>query len=80
MRWPSGAAFVTATLNWRQGPWPFDWTGPTKRADRVFVCQRKEHTREICCPFSKTIGHEMDTVWITEKHIFSLAFSGSQKA
>ena len=27
-----------------------------RRADDVFVCQRKEHTREICCSFKKRSG------------------------
>lgn len=56
MRWPSGAAFVTVALNWHRAPWPFDWTGLTERAVDVFICQRKEHTREICCPFKKRLA------------------------
>lgn len=41
-------------LNWDQGPLALvDWTGPAKRLDGAFVCQRKERTREMCCPFKR---------------------------
>lgn len=79
-RWPSLSAFVMGAWHCHQEPLALvDWTGPTKRPDGVFVCQRKKHTREICCPFEKTIGHEMDTVWITQKHILSLAFQDHKR-
>ena len=71
--WP-GAASVIGTWSWHQGPpAPGDWTGPTKRPDGVSVCQKKGHTRDIRCPCKRTIGHRTDTVWVTQKHILSLA-------
>lgn len=51
-----------------------------RKGSQRFLFVRGRNTPGDLLPIWKTIGHEMDTVWITEKHIFSPSFSGSQKA
>lgn len=58
-----------SALNWHRGPWPFDWTGLTERAVNVFICQRKEHTREICCPFEKRLGMKWILFGLQKTHL-----------
>lgn len=57
-----------------------DWTEPTESPDRAFVCQRKEHAREICCPFKKRLGMKQILFGLHGNTDRSLACSGSQKA